>query len=79
MVHKRPLSLNPSPSPVYSCMTDAESLREAAATIAKAAEVFGIGADEIVKVTTPKGREIPMRLDELLKRMEAKAKRLEQA
>jgi hypothetical protein len=58
-------------------MMTPERLRLSAARIRRAAELFGVAADDIVKVSRPGGEEVPMRLDELLERMERRAKLLE--
>ena len=55
----------------------AAKLRRSASLIEKAAELFGVAGDDIVKVSNPGGPEVPMRLDDLLMRMEKKAKKLD--
>jgi hypothetical protein len=49
--------------------TPAEKLRRSHLLIAKTAELFGVSASDIVKVSKPGGKEVPMRLDEVLNRL----------
>jgi hypothetical protein len=58
-------------------MMTPDQLRASAAKISRAAGLFGVAGDEIVKVSRPGGAEVPMRLDELLQRMERKAKKMD--